>query len=62
MIFYIGQYIDHICTEISEVNLSAYVYRLFHKDFSSLVGPYQIYLSYQMHAISYLYECVLYHI
>ena len=26
-------------TEITEVNLSAFVYRLFHEDFSSVVGP-----------------------
>ena len=27
----------YICTEISEVNLSAFIYRLFHEDFSSII-------------------------
>ena len=27
-----------LCTNISEVNLSAFTYRLFHEDFSSVVG------------------------
>ena len=27
-----------LCTKITEVNLSAFIYRLFHEDFSSLVG------------------------
>ena len=31
-------YISIYCTEITEINLSTFVYRLFHEDFSSLVG------------------------
>ena len=27
------------CTKIPEVNLSAFIYRLFHEDFSSIIGP-----------------------
>ena len=27
-----------LCTETSEVNLSAFIYRLFHEDFSSIIG------------------------
>ena len=27
-----------VCTKISELNLSAFIYRLFHEDFSSIVG------------------------
>ena len=27
-----------LCTMIAEVNLSAFIYRLFHEDFSSIVG------------------------
>ena len=27
-----------LCTEIIEVNLSAFIYRLFHEDFSSIYG------------------------
>ena len=30
-------------TEIAEVNFSAFVYRLFHEDFSSLVGTFRYY-------------------
>ena len=29
---------DCTCTKITEVNLSAFVYRLFHEDFSPIVG------------------------
>ena len=33
-----------ICTEILEVNLFAFVYRLFHEDFSSINGAHYLYI------------------
>ena len=27
----------HVCTKIAEVNLSVFIYRLFHEDFSSIL-------------------------
>ena len=29
---------ESVCTKISEVNLSAFIYKAFHEDFSSIIG------------------------
>ena len=42
--FYIVQSVWNITTEIIEVNLSAFVYRLFHEDFSSVDRTREIFL------------------